>query len=157
MPSESPATAQPSTIGNEVLNLRHVFRAPPPRVFAAFTDPKVVAQWFGPKQTHVDVLELDLRIGGRYRFDMHLANGDIVELAGTYVEISPPERLVFTWGWVGGVTQDTEVSLEFRPHDSGTELLLTHRRLPSPEQRDYHSVGWCGSFECLEDLLQGGN
>lgn len=154
MPSESPAADQQNAIGDEVLNLRHVFRAPPARVFAAFTDPKMVAQWFGPKQTSVNVLELDLRVGGTYRFDMHLPNGGIAGLKGTYIEIAPPQRLVFTWSWTDGVTQNSEVTLDFHAHESGTELVLVHRKLPDAQQRDHHGAGWSSSFECLEELLQ---
>ncbi len=151
MPGES------ATAGQEMLDLRHVFRAPPAKVFAAFTDPKIVAAWFGPTRTRVNVVELDLRVGGDYRFDMHMANGEVVKLVGTYVEISPPQRLVFTWSWVGGETQNSEVTLDFRPHEAGTELSLVHRKLPSADQRDNHEEGWISSFGCLEEALQGAN
>jgi uncharacterized protein YndB with AHSA1/START domain len=155
MPSET-ATKQKST-GNEELNLRHVFRAPPAKVFAAFTDPRMVAAWFGPRRARVNVVELDLRVGGNYRFDMRQANGMIVELVGTYVEISRPQRLVFTWSWTGGETQNSEVTLDFLDHESGTELQLAHRRLPNAEQRENHTEGWSSSFICLEESLNGGN
>ncbi len=155
MPSES--QTRQSAIGDEILNLRHVFRAPPARVFAAFTDPKLVAEWFGPKRTRVDVVELDLRVGGDYRFDMHMADGAIAGVVGTYIEIAPPGRLVFTWSWIEGTTQNSEVTLDFRAHESGTELLLVHRKLPNAEQRDKHGMGWTSSFECLEEFLQRGS
>ena len=155
MPSES--QTQQSAVGAQVLNLRHVFRAPPARVFAAFTDPKMVAEWFGPKRTRVDVVELDLRVGGEYRFDLHMADGGIAGVVGTYIEIAPPGRLVFTWSWTEGTTRNSEVTLDFRTHENGTELLLVHRKLPNAEQRDNHGMGWTSSFECLEEFLQGGN
>ncbi len=157
MPGESATAGQQRSTGEEMLNLRHVFRAPPEKVFAAFTDPKIVAAWFGPTRTRVNVVELDLRVGGDYRFDLHMANGEVNKLVGTYVEISPPRRLVFTWSWTGGETQNSEVTLDFEAHINGTELHLVHRKLPSADQRDNHEKGWISSFGCLEEALQGGN
>ncbi len=156
MPSESRSTAESTAVGAEILHLRHVFGAPPRRVFAAFTDPQILANWFGPKATKTEIIELDLRVGGNYRFAMHMPDGGTAGLSGTYIEITPPERLIFSWSWAEGITQDSEVTLEFQDHEIGTELVLTHRKLPNIEQRDLHGSGWSSSFESLTDLLEGG-
>ena len=66
------------------------------RVFRAWIDPRIVAIWFGPRDTRVLDVTLDARVGGEYRFVM----GPASWICGTYKEISPPESLIFTWSHV---------------------------------------------------------
>jgi uncharacterized protein YndB with AHSA1/START domain len=117
--------------------LRHevVIAAPREVVFPFFTDPSRMATWMG-----IAAL-LDPRPGGAFRID---ANGrDVV--VGEYVEVDPPRRVVFTWGFDGAApavepgTSRVEVTLE-RDGD-GTRLVLLHHGLPE-EMRAAHAEGW---------------
>jgi uncharacterized protein YndB with AHSA1/START domain len=63
--------------------------------------------------------------------------------------MSRPDRLVFTWGWEGGLPADTVVTIEFHPRGSATEVVLTHTRFPTEAYRDEHLKGWAG---CLDRL-----
>ena len=108
--------------------------ARPETVFAYFTDPTRYAQWMGNHAT------LEPVPGGSYR--VHLRDG--VQAAGEFVEIDPPRRVVFTWGWEGNDavppgTSTVEVTLE--PDGDATILRLVHRDLPEPAVQD-HAHGW---------------
>jgi uncharacterized protein YndB with AHSA1/START domain len=83
----------------------------------------------------------DVRRGGA--FSLVMSSGDSnCEISGTYVEVERPRRLVFTW--IGPPTSNvnTLVTVELNPRDGGTELVLTHERLPTPEVREGHTIGW---------------
>ncbi len=77
-------------------------------------------------------------------------------VGGEYTEVTPPERLVFTWSWEGDYTADspeTLVTVEFRNLGDMTEVALTHERFGSVESRDHHRHGWSSSLDCLEQVL----
>ncbi|HEX9222992.1 MAG TPA: SRPBCC domain-containing protein, partial [Candidatus Acidoferrales bacterium] len=78
------------------LVLTRVFDAPRELVFKVWTDPKHVAQWWGPHGFTNPVCELDLRPGGAIRIHMRGPDGTVYPMTGVYQEVVPPERLVFT-------------------------------------------------------------
>ena len=78
-----------------VLTMTRVFDAPRKMVFAAWTDPKQVAQWWGPTGFTTPVCELDVRPGGAILIHMRAPDGTIYPMSGVYKEVVPPERLVF--------------------------------------------------------------
>jgi uncharacterized protein YndB with AHSA1/START domain len=80
----------------EGLVLTRVLSAPRGLVFKAWTDPKQVAQWWGPRGFTNPVCELDVRPGGALRIDMRAPDGTVYPMTGVYQEIVEPERLVFT-------------------------------------------------------------
>ena len=79
-----------------VLEITRVFNAPRKVVFAEWTDPKQVAQWWGPTGFTNPVCELDVRPGGAMLIHMRGPDGTIYPMNGIYKEVVPPERLVFT-------------------------------------------------------------
>ncbi len=78
------------------LVLTRVFDAPRELVFKVWTDPKHVAQWWGPQGFTNPVCELDLRPGGAIRIHMRGPDGTVYPMTGVYQEVVQPERLVFT-------------------------------------------------------------
>ena len=77
-------------------------------------------------------------------------------MGGEYTEVTPPERLVFTWAWEddhAADSPDTLVTVEFRDLGDMTEVALTHERFGSAESRDQHRHGWSSSLDCLEQAL----
>jgi len=109
--------------------------ASPETVFPFFTDPARMTQWKGRTAT------LDPRPGGVYRVVIN----DRIIAAGEYVEVSPPTRVVFTWGWEGDHPVrpgSTTVEVDLVPDGDGTLVRLTHLGLPDREQRDEHTKGW---------------
>ena len=109
--------------------------ARPETVFAYFTDPIRYAQWMGSHAT------LEPVPGGTYRVDMR----DGVQAAGEFVEIDPPRRLVFTWGWTHDhavAPGSTRVVVTLEEEDGGTRVVLRHHDLPRDEQTEHHRKGW---------------
>ena len=134
------------------LNLRRTFSAPPERVFRAWTIPAELMKWWGPGQYSAPQVEIDLRVGGRFRIAMKPPQGDIFYLGGQYREVQPPRRLVFTWQWEGDPVE-TLVTLDFMERGGMTELIVTHERFPNQEQCDRHKEGWSASLEKLPRAL----
>ena len=118
------------------------------RVFAAWSDPAVISQWFKVDRNWTAQAFNDFRVGGQYRIEMHRGEAGVFVATGEYREISPPNRLTFTWTSGPGVS-DTLVTVELRAVAAGTELTLTHNLLPNTEALNQHEQGW---IDCLDNL-----
>src|SRR3954470_9579625 len=136
---------------NIKLKLERLIKAPRERVFAAWTDPEQIKKWFVPCEKEGDVTtpsaKCDARIGGKYRIQTRKADGEYFTAAGTYREVNPPARLVFTWAWekdgseadFGELEPDeTLVSIDFLAKGNDTLLVFIHERFASEESRDRH-------------------
>lgn len=124
----------------EPLVVRRLIPVPREQVFAAWLDPVSLAQWMCPGSVTGATVEVDPRVGGEFRIVMHHAQGD-EEHRGAYLAIEPPSLLSFTWISAHTDHRSTVVTVELTEQGSGTELILTHRRLPSAEV-DAHRRGW---------------
>ena len=132
--------------------------APREEVFRAWTDPEQLRRWWGPGEFRCPEAEVDLRPGGSYRLVMQPAAGDPFVLVGTYQEVEPPARLVYTWRWATGPAADGSESLvtvEFRDRGASTELALTHSDFPASHGPAPYRMGWEGGFEKFERLFTG--
>jgi uncharacterized protein YndB with AHSA1/START domain len=114
-----------------------VFDAPRELVFAAFSKPEHLAQWWGPNGFTTTTHSFDFRPGGVWRFVMHGPDGRDYQNRVTYDEIVPPERIVYTHG--GG--DDVEpvrfsTTITFEAVGKGQTRLTWHGRFPSAEERD---------------------
>jgi uncharacterized protein YndB with AHSA1/START domain len=128
-----------------------MIKARRPRVFDSWTKPELMHLWFAPGTMTVADAAVDLRVGGAYRVEMR-SDGAVTNIAaGVYTEIVPNERLSFTWGWKNFPGPESQVTVVFRDVDGGTEVVLTHDRLPNEESRDKHQHGWLG---CLANLVR---
>ena len=124
--------------------------ARPETVFAYFTDPTRYVQWMGNHAT------LDPVPGGTYRIDMR----DGVQAAGEFVEVDPPRRLVFTWGWTHDhavAPGSTRVVVTFQEEHGGTRVVLRHHGLPDQEQTEHHRKGWEMYLARLHVRVLGGD
>lgn len=129
--------------------------ARPETVFEFFTDPEKMIRWKGRRA------ELDARPGGVYRVEI---NDQAVAL-GEYVEVDPPGRIVFTWGWEGQESGQGEhavppgssrVEITLEPHGDGTLVRLRHLDLPA-ESREIHGQGWDLYLGRLAAAARGGD
>ena len=120
------------------------------RVYAAWTDPLSVKNWFAPEGMEAKGVEMDVRPGGSFRIGMQGPDGETVFATGEYRVVSPPERLVFTWLWEGDDFPETVVTVEFHEQGDSTEILLMHDGLSSEESRANHEEGWLGILEKYE-------
>ena len=123
------------TVAPLVLNRR--FRAPPERVYAAFTQKALIQGWYGPETVTVPRCEIDARVGGKYRIEMHSPSGAVHIVTGEFRELDPPRKLVFTWGWLNGEGRNPEtlVNVTLAPAEGGTELRLEQSGFASEEFR----------------------
>jgi uncharacterized protein YndB with AHSA1/START domain len=98
---------------------------------------------------NMTVRALDARVGGSYSFE--LENGS--SIVGTYLEIVPPEKLVFTWSAGAAPGQETVVTLDFLDQGAVTELVLTHEHLATPKRHAVAEGGWLSLFDALAEVL----
>jgi len=139
------------------LRIIRVLRASPERVYRAWTVPGELRRWFAAGEGYTTpIAEVDLRVGGRFRVGMQAPGGGRLSVAsGTYAEIVPGARLVFSWRWEhdGPAAPTTRLRLEFRPHPLGTEFILIHEGLADQATREQHITGWQECLDSLERLL----
>lgn len=135
------------------LTIKRRFNAPPAKVFAAWTDPEKVKQWMGPGEVKVLRAEADARTGGRYRWVMRTPSGDEHDVGGVYREVTPPEKLVFTWAWKSTPERESLVTLTFKRDGDGTLMTLLHEQFFDETARDNHEGGWNGAMPKLEAFL----
>ncbi|MGI8580148.1 MAG: SRPBCC family protein [Solirubrobacteraceae bacterium] len=90
-----------TTPSEREIRIERVFDAPRDRVFATYTDPKLIPEWWGPRDMTTEVVEMDVRPGGSWRFVGRHADGREDGFRGTYREVSSPERIVQTFEWEG--------------------------------------------------------
>jgi uncharacterized protein YndB with AHSA1/START domain len=136
-----------------VVTLERRIAARPETVFAFFTDRDKWLSWMGTEG------QFSFEPGGAYRT---LVNADN-HASGTFTEIVPPKRVVFTWGWDdGGMEGDvppgsSTVTIELEPDGDGTLLTLRHSGLPNDESRAAHESGWQHYVERLATRAAGGD
>ena len=113
-----------------------VFDAPRDLVFAMWTDPKHLAQWWGPNGFTTTTYAFDFRPGGIWRFVMHGPDGRDYQNRITYDEIVPPERIVYRHGGGDDVepVQFTQ-TVTFEDRGNGQTRLIWHGKFPSAEER----------------------
>ena len=129
-----------------------VVDAPRADVFRAWTDPEELKQWWGPGAFTTPSATVDLRPGGRYELVMQpTGGGDPFVLGGEYREVTPPERLVYTWRWEVGPPdpRETLVTVEFRDLGAQTEVILVHDNFVGPGPLEPYREGWESGLEKL--------
>jgi uncharacterized protein YndB with AHSA1/START domain len=137
------------------LSLQRHYPAAPEKVWRAWTDPQALAKWWGPGPGEpVSLAELDVRVGGRFRIVFGGPDGKLHECAGTYKEVVPNRKLVFTWSWPNSTPERVSVvTIEFRAAGKGTDLLFKHEQLFDEKARDDHKRGWSATLDKLEQFL----
>ena len=128
-------------------------KAPPAKVWAAITQPDLMLQWWGPDAGPTLSVVADVRPGGRFSVVFRLLNGDEHNPTGVYREVEREKKLVFTWDLPGAPEPESLVTFRLEPFDGGTELTLTHERLPNEEARASHEHGWIGLLDTLPVFL----
>jgi len=132
------ATHHPTTInaqpGTPFIDIERDFDATPAQVFRAYTDPKLIVQWLGPRRLAMELLEFDPRPGGQYRY-VHHGEGIEARFHGVYHTVTPDERIIQTFEFEGAPGEVCLESTKFESHDGRTRVV-THSVFPSVEARD---------------------
>lgn len=137
------------------LVVRQMVQAPPREVYAAWTEPAHLKEWWGPEGVACIGAEMELRVGGAYRIGNRFSDGKVIWLAGNFEAIEPPRLLMYTWG-VEPAPATERVTVRFEARGNGTEVIVTHERIASPALRDMHRQGWEGCLVGLADYLSRG-
>ncbi|MGE0252143.1 MAG: SRPBCC domain-containing protein [Dongiaceae bacterium] len=150
------------------------FLAPREQLFKAWTDPELMAQWWGPKGAKIIFSKMDLRVGGAYHYGMGMQDGKTVWGKSVYQEITPPSRLVFINSFSdekGGTTRhplspnwslEMMSTITFEDEQGGTLLTVQwapHNATPIEaktfaENHESMKQGWSGTFDQLEDFVR---
>jgi len=143
------------------IQLTRLFDAPRSLVFEAMTRPEHIKQWWGRLNDgySVPVCEVDLRVGGKWRFVNQIPSGKLVAFNGVYREIMRPDRLVFTEIFEEFPDAGSLVTSVYADEGTKTRLTVT-ARYPSREVRDIvlktgMEKGAAISYDRLEDLVVG--
>ena len=139
--------------------ITRLFSAPIEKVYNAWTNPDMLTQWFASNvRWNHPLIDVETKPGGRRNVTMRHSDGDEMKITGTYLELIPNQRIVFTWLAVDMHMGDdpTQVTIDLKSTSDGTELTLTHDRLVDPNVRQGTSDGWNGCFEMLEAYLIDG-
>jgi uncharacterized protein YndB with AHSA1/START domain len=154
------ATAKTAPYGEASVTLTRVFDAPRALVWKAWTDPAMMAQWFGPRGFTNPVCELDVRVGGSLRIVMRGPDGNDYPMKGVFREVLKPERLVFTTVAIdndGNHLLEGETTVIFAEKNGKTTLTLkTHATglVPvAPKMLAGMEAGWTQSIDKLEELV----
>jgi uncharacterized protein YndB with AHSA1/START domain len=140
----------PADVADRTLVLTRIFDAPRSLVFKAWTDAKQIAQWWGPQGFTTQYCQMDVRPGGAYRFCMRSPEGTDHWKVGVYREITPPERIVFTFAWEdaeGRAGHETLITVLFEAVGDQTRLTLRQAVFDTVEGCEGHHRGWTS---CLE-------
>ncbi|MBB5856782.1 SRPBCC domain-containing protein [Amycolatopsis umgeniensis] len=131
------------------LTITRVFDAPRELVFQAWTVPEQFANWMGPRGFTAYDVKMDLTEGGAWQATIGNDEGIEHTSGGTYREISPPERLVFTFFWLSSPEETTLVTVDFTDLGDKTEMTFHQGEFRTTESRDEHRPGWSETFENL--------
>jgi uncharacterized protein YndB with AHSA1/START domain len=142
-----------ATAAKPSLTIKRRLKAPPAKVYAAWTDPEKVKGWMGPGEVKAKSAVSDLRVGGSYRWIMVAPSGEEHDVGGVYREIVPNEKLVFTWAWKSTPERESLVTVLLKPDGDGTLLTLTHEQFFDDDARDRHQYGWNGALDKMEKMF----
>lgn len=141
---------------SRTIHLHRVLRAPPNRVWRAFTDADALAKWLPPCGFTCTVHELDARVGGRFRMSFrNFSNGQAHGFSGEYLELVPDSLIRYTDVFddpnLPGVL---EVTVTLRPVLCGTELKVEQAGIPEPIPLEMCHLGWQESLTQLATLVE---
>ena len=119
----------------------------------AWTDPALIPRWWGPDRGPVTQADIDLRVGGRFTVSFRTEDGEQHTVNGSYREIVPGEKLVFSWAWISTPERQSQVTVSLKPDGAGTLLTLLHEQFTDTAARDDHRRGWTGTLDKLERLF----
>ena len=141
-----------------VLELTPALRAPPERIFRALTEPVELAAWWGPQGFTTPEIDLDLRVGGRYRFTMQPPDAEPFHLSGEFLVINPPSQLSYTFRWEEPDPDDrtTVVTLSLQDIGDTTQVSLIQAEFATDARLELHRDGWSDSLDKLRELVESG-
>jgi uncharacterized protein YndB with AHSA1/START domain len=164
MPASTAANSGTFTVttpSDREIRMTRLFDAPRALVFEAMTRPEHIRQWWGNlgEGYSVPVCEVDLRVGGKWRFVNRMPNGESAAFYGEYREINPPERVVFTEIFEP-FPDAVSVVTSMLSEENGKTRMIATVEYPSREIRDMVKAsgmerGAALSYDRLEEVARG--
>jgi uncharacterized protein YndB with AHSA1/START domain len=144
--------------GEPTVVFRRFVDAPPGLVFAVWTEPEHLRNWWGPRQFELVVCESDPRAGGRCRFVQRAPDGQEHTFDGVYREVDRPQRLVRTFVYAGTPEDESVETVTFLRDGHGT-LITSRSVFPSFAARDFYAqagveAGLRESHQRLDEWLE---
>ncbi|MDA8449291.1 SRPBCC family protein [Acidovorax sp. NCPPB 3859] len=151
-----PASTPDGPAGTGTVTLHRVLRAPAERIYRAFLEPDAMVKWLPPHGFTGRMLEMDARVGGRYRMQFtHWGNGQVHAFGGEYLELVPGERIVHTDRFdATGLPGEMRTTVEFRAVSVGTELRVVQEGIPAVIPVEACYLGWQESLQLLALLVE---
>jgi uncharacterized protein YndB with AHSA1/START domain len=154
---QSTRLATVTTPTDREIRVEREFDAPRDRVFAIYTDPELVPEWWGPRGTTTIVDVMDVRAGGSWRFVARESDGSETAFRGTYREVTPPERIVQTFEWEGMPGHVSVETAEFEDLGDRTRVVTTSTFHTTEERDGMLGSGMEGgmneTYQRLDELL----
>jgi uncharacterized protein YndB with AHSA1/START domain len=152
MAIKSGAVRETGLAGKPSLILTRRLNAAPEKIYAAWTDPQKLAQWFGPSLAEPGSVraELDVRVGGHYRISFTGEGGEYHQVGGVYREVIANARLVFSWAWHSTPERESLVTVSLKAQGKGTLLTFHQEQFFDQAARDGHERGWTEFLAKLE-------
>lgn len=146
-------------MSDRTLRLHRVFKAPPQRVFRAFTDPRALVKWVPPHGFVAEMLEVDpagMTVGGGYRMAfVNLGTGQSHSFRVKFLEVVPNAKLRHTDTFDDpSMPQVMTVTVTFTPVLCGTELHITQENIPPQIPLEFCVLGWQESLTLLTQLVE---
>jgi uncharacterized protein YndB with AHSA1/START domain len=140
-------------MSNNSISLHRVLKAPPEKVYRAFTDATALASWIPPYGYLCTVQEMSVRVGGTYKMSFHnFSTGNGHSFGGHYIEIIPNEFLMYTDSFDDpNLPGEIMTSVWLRKVIGGTELKIVQEGIPAAIPVEMCYLGW---QECLEKLTK---
>lgn len=146
--------------GKDPIEISAVFPATPARVYQAWTDPKELKKWFGPKPDTLISVELDVKVGGRWCVVFDQTAEKTMQLEGEYSKVEADKALTYTWCHVthfaDGRQEQTpysQVTVKFIAVEGGTKVELRHQSIESEQSLLNVHAGWHACYTNLFSLL----
>ncbi len=138
------------------IRLHRVIKCPPARLYAAFLDPRAKVKWMPPHGFVGEVHSIDPRVGGSYRMSFtNLGTGATHTFGGTYVELTPGEKLRYTDKFDDpNLPGEMSVTIMFKPVMGGTELTIVQEGVPEVIPAEMCYLGWQESLSLLAALVE---
>jgi uncharacterized protein YndB with AHSA1/START domain len=137
------------------LVLTRIFNAPRQLVFQVWTDPKHLAQWWGPRGFTTEIREMDVKPGGVWSYVMRAQDGNEYPFDGVYVEVVEPERLVFDGSIHGAPEQRVWTEVTFAERGGKTEVTVRQLYTFESDATRGAPIGWNQQLDRLEEFLAG--
>jgi uncharacterized protein YndB with AHSA1/START domain len=155
---QSARLATVTTPSDREIRIERVFDARRDRVFAVYTDPELIPEWWGPRGTTTIVDVMEPRAGGSWRFIAREADGSETAFRGTYREVTPPERIVQTFEWEGMPGHVCVETAEFEDLGDRTRVVTTSIFHTAEERDGMLGSGMEGgmneTYQRLDELLE---